>query len=79
MLMRWTNDIYVSTPHRVTTPARERYSIAYFTDPNPDALVAALPTCLRPGESPKYAPVRAAAYLASRLDATYDHRQGLAI
>ena len=35
-LMRWTNDIYVSTPHRVVSPAgRERYSIAFFLDPEP--------------------------------------------
>jgi isopenicillin N synthase-like dioxygenase len=35
-LMRWTNDIYVSTPHRVLRPAAERYSIAMFVDPNPE-------------------------------------------
>jgi isopenicillin N synthase-like dioxygenase len=43
-LMRWTNDVYVSTPHRVVSPpGRERYSIAFFLDPNPDAVVAVLP------------------------------------
>jgi isopenicillin N synthase-like dioxygenase len=73
-LMRWTNDVYVSTPHRVVQPAAERYSIAYFCDANPDAVVAALPTCLQPNEPAKYPPVTAGAYLASRLDATYDHR-----
>ena len=37
-LMRWTNDIYVSTPHRVfNRSGRERYSIAFFLDPNPEA------------------------------------------
>jgi isopenicillin N synthase-like dioxygenase len=35
-LMRWTNDVYVSTPHRVVNrSARERYSIAFFYDPDP--------------------------------------------
>jgi isopenicillin N synthase-like dioxygenase len=74
-LMRWTNDVYVSTPHRVVRPVTERYSVAFFADPNPDAVVATIPTCLTPGQSARYAPVSGAAYLASRLDATYDHRK----
>ncbi len=71
-LMRWTNDAYVSTPHRVVNPAgRERYSVAFFLDANPDALVEPLATCISPGEPPRYASILAAAYLQSRLDATY--------
>ncbi|GFE49783.1 2OG-Fe(II) oxygenase [Roseobacter cerasinus] len=66
-LMRWTNDIYVSTPHRVLPPKRQRRSVAFFVEAHPDAVVAALPGT---GE-PKYPPVRAADYLRSRLDATY--------
>lgn len=75
-LMRWTNDVYVSTPHRVLRPARERTSVAFFADPNPDALVAALPSCVPPGTVPRYPPVTSAAYLQSRLDATYDQKAG---
>ena len=49
-LMRWTNDIYVSTPHKVVSPpGRHRYSIAFFLDPNPEAIVECLPTCIEPG------------------------------
>ncbi len=70
-LMRWANDVYVSTPHRVTPPARERYSIAFFLDPNPDALVQALPGCVPKGEAPKYAPITTADYLKERFAATY--------
>ncbi|HEY0185617.1 MAG TPA: 2OG-Fe(II) oxygenase family protein, partial [Rhodopila sp.] len=72
-LMRWTNDVYMSTPHRVRQPAAERYSVAYFCDPNPDALVEALPGCVPAGSRPKYPPISAAAYLRSRLDPTYAH------
>jgi isopenicillin N synthase-like dioxygenase len=72
-LMRWTNDIYVSTPHRVLRPASERYSLAFFADPNPDAVVEVIPSCLAPGEAPKYAPTTGAAYLRSRLNANYEH------
>lgn len=75
-LMRWTNDVYVSTPHRVLNAGgRERYSIAFFLDPNPDALVSALPGTVPPGEAPRHRPIRAADHLRERLDATYAHRR----
>ncbi len=71
-LMRWTNDVYVSNAHRVVNRSgRERYSIAYFGDPNSDALVSCLPSCVAPGERPKYAPVSYADYLRGRYEATY--------
>ncbi len=71
-LMRWTNDVYVSTPHRVVNPeGRERQSVAFFLDPNPDAVVACLPGCVPPGAVAKYPPVRGDGYLLGRLQATY--------
>ncbi|EKE73144.1 MULTISPECIES: 2-oxoglutarate and iron-dependent oxygenase domain-containing protein [Roseobacteraceae] len=66
-LMRWSNDIYVSTPHRVLPPKTARRSIAFFLDPNPDSVITALPGT---GEA-KYAAITGADYLRSRLDATY--------
>jgi isopenicillin N synthase-like dioxygenase len=66
-LMRWTNDIYVSTPHRVLPPPRARKSVAFFLDPNPDSVIDALAGT----GAPKYPPVTGADYLASRLAATY--------
>jgi isopenicillin N synthase-like dioxygenase len=76
-LMRWTNDIYVSTPHRVTHKApRERLSLAFFLDPNPDAAVSAIPTCVSADRPVRYPPTTGAAYLKERLDATYAHRKG---
>lgn len=66
-LMRWSNDIYVSNPHRVLPPPRPRQSVAFFLDPNPEAVIAALP-----GTGPaKYPETTGAAYLRERLDATY--------
>jgi isopenicillin N synthase-like dioxygenase len=71
-LMRWSNDTYVSTPHRVTNPpGRDRYSVAFFLDPNPDALVECLPGCAAAGLPAKYPPILAADYLTERLVATY--------
>ncbi|WP_299917578.1 2-oxoglutarate and iron-dependent oxygenase domain-containing protein [uncultured Roseobacter sp.] len=72
-LMRWTNDIYASTPHRVLPPKRQRRSVAFFVEANPDTVVAALPGT----GTPKYPPVRAADYLQSRLDATYAPKAAL--
>jgi isopenicillin N synthase-like dioxygenase len=72
-LMRWTNDAYRSTPHRVRVPEVERYSIAYFLDPNPDAIVAPI---VSSGGVPRYPPISAGDYLMSRLNATYEHRSG---
>ena len=66
-LMRWTNDIYASTPHRVLPPPRARQSVAFFLDPNPDSMIAALPGT----GAARYDPIIAADYLRGRLDATY--------
>lgn len=68
-LMRWTGDLYVSTPHRVVRPRDHRYSVAFFLDPNPDAPVETLP-----GMAAKYPPTTGGAYLKAKLDATYVHR-----
>ena len=72
-LMRWSNDIYVSTPHRVVNRGgRERYSIAFFFDPNADAEVACLPDCATADRPARYPPIRGAEYLRERLTRTYD-------
>jgi isopenicillin N synthase-like dioxygenase len=77
-LMRWTNDVYISTPHRVAIPVQDRYSVAFFLDPNPDARVEVLQACIAPGAASKYPPTTGANYLRERLTATYDHLKTLA-
>ncbi len=75
-LMRWSNDVYVSTPHRVVNrTGRLRHSMAFFFDPNDDAPVECLPTCTDADRPPRYAPTTGAAYLKERLDATYAFRR----
>jgi isopenicillin N synthase-like dioxygenase len=49
LLMRWTNDRWLSNMHRVVNPpvdgpARARLSIAFFNHPNYDALIECLPS-----------------------------------
>lgn len=81
MMERWTNGRYKATLHRVmnnvTTmnEGQERYSIPLFFEPNFDALIETLPTCLEEGEKPKFEPTFYGPYLRSRLDATWKYRQ----
>lgn len=72
-LMRWSNDVYRSTPHRVRPPQRERYAIAFFLEVSPGTLVD--PRDIQPDEPAHYAPIHFGDYLTQRLNATYDHRQ----
>ena len=64
LLMRWTNDRWVSNTHRVVNPpdavaARsKRLSIAFFHHPNYDALIE----CIAPPGAAKYPPVRSGEY-----------------
>ncbi|MGG5822867.1 isopenicillin N synthase family dioxygenase [Falsiroseomonas sp. HW251] len=74
-LMRWTNGVYASTPHRVRAPEAERYSAAFFLDANPEAVVAALPSCTAPANPPPWPAITCADYLREKLDATYAHRR----
>lgn len=68
LLMRWTNDIWVSNPHRVVNPppgaqiTEGRISIAFFQQPNYDATIACIPSCAGPDNPPRYGPVRSGNY-----------------
>jgi isopenicillin N synthase-like dioxygenase len=76
LMALWTHDRWVSTLHRVVNPAlaedanRRRQSFAFFHQPNWDAEIATLPSCLAPGERSKYAPVFSGPYLMSKFKST---------
>ena len=77
MMARWTNDRWVSTLHRVVDPVTDnmgppaaRQSIAYFMNPNYDAIISAVPTSIQEGEVPKYDPVEAGKYLMGKFSAS---------
>jgi isopenicillin N synthase-like dioxygenase len=72
LIARWTNDRYRSTLHRVVnTSGRERYSVPFFYTGNAGYRVACLPTCLEPGEQPKYPETTAAGHLTEMYQRTY--------
>jgi len=73
LMARWTNDRWRSTLHRVVDPpdpaaaAARRQSMAYFQNANWSAEISCLPTCLEPGEKPRYPPVLAGPYLMAKF------------
>lgn len=76
MLSRWTNERFVSTPHRVVNRSgSDRYSLPYFLDPSMDALIECLPTCIDVAHPPKHEPVLYGDYLMHRLNKNYNYRQ----
>lgn len=78
LMALWTNDRWVSNPHRVINPAEtDRYSMPLFVTPPFHAEIRCLPSCLAPGETPRYEPQLAGPYLLSRFDATHSYRNPL--
>jgi isopenicillin N synthase-like dioxygenase len=73
LMMQWTNDQWVSTLHRVVNPpidsagSNRRQSLVFFHQPNYDAMVECLPSCLAPGEAPRYAPISSGDHLISKF------------
>ena len=79
MLARWSNDLFVSTPHRVVNASgRERYSVPVFYDPDYETVVECLPHCASPSNPPRYEPIIAGDYIAGRYDDTYQYRRAAA-
>ena len=67
LMMRWTNDRWISTKHRVVCPApefadRARTSVAFFHQPNYDAVCETFPSCITPGEFARYEPITSGAH-----------------
>jgi isopenicillin N synthase-like dioxygenase len=58
LMVRWTNDEYLSTKHRViNTNNVDRYSIPVFFGPSGDAMIEVLPTCQGSGRPALYEPM----------------------
>lgn len=71
LMARWTNDRWVSTEHRVVVPplgaGTRRLSVAFFHQPNDDAVIEAIPTCVDAGEQPHHEPVRSGEHLRLKI------------
>lgn len=72
MMMRWTNDRYLSNLHRVVNYSGEdRYSVPFFFAGNPDYVVECLPGCKEEGQQAKYPPITVAEWMGARYADTY--------
>jgi isopenicillin N synthase-like dioxygenase len=71
-LMRWSNDTYRSTLHRVVNPAaRPRVSIGFFANADLATVVEPLPSCVGPGRPPAYPPIEFGAYMEEKFARGY--------
>jgi isopenicillin N synthase-like dioxygenase len=75
LLQRWTNDRYVSTPHRVLNASgRERFSIATFYDPDFKAVID--PADLGLGRAAcHYEPTTSGAHILGRIERSFGYRK----
>ena len=75
LMQRWTNDVFCSTPHRVSPfvsgDSPGRYSIAFFCHPNPDAEIRCIESCADADHPSRYPPILAGEHLMAKLNATY--------
>jgi len=71
LLAHWTNDRWVSTMHRVVNPPRDlttgtrRLSIAFFHQPNYDAVIETIPSCVDVTRPPRPA-ITSGAHLTAK-------------
>jgi isopenicillin N synthase-like dioxygenase len=77
IMRRWSNDRFLSTPHGVLNDSgNDRYSIAYFHSPNPDAVIECLPSCVSAENPAKYPPAVYRDLILEFYRANYFHQQG---
>jgi len=77
IMRRWSNDRFLSTPHGVINESEtDRYSIAYFHSPNPDAVIAPLPSCIDAHNPPRYQPAVYRDLILEFYRANYFHQAG---
>lgn len=72
LMARWTNDEWKATAHRVIVASKEmasrdRYSLAFFADPDVKSVIDVAPELLSDGKTKKYEPTTSDGYLLEKL------------
>lgn len=76
LMARWTNDKWISTLHRVqnptlTGPASRRLSLPFFCQPNYDAVIETVPTCVSALRPSRYPRITAGQNVTDKTDASF--------
>ena len=75
LFQRWTNDLFVSTPHRVVSnTGRRRYSFPLFFGLNHDVVVKCLDTCQGPDNPRRYPPTHCGHWIETMHTYSYRYR-----
>lgn len=73
LMQMLTNDLYQSTKHRVINKKslQNRISIPYFVEPNYNALMQCLPSCVSEHNQAKYSPVLSGKWIQEKILTSY--------
>jgi len=73
MLQRWSNGLFISTPHRVINKSgHERYSCPFFYEPNVKTKVSPLHSCITAKNPRKFQSIVYGEFLRSELQSGYE-------
>ena len=74
LLSRWTNKIYKSTLHRVRPMVsnKERYSIAFFADPDSSTKVSVFPSCFNSENPSKFSDITAGEHITQKIEESHN-------
>jgi len=77
MMMRWTNNLFRSTPHRVVTQTpKKRYSFPFFFAADYNTIVRCLDTCVSEDNPPGYPPTKFGYWVENMHAYSYVYRHG---
>ena len=75
LFQRWTNDLFVSTPHRViSNTGKERFSFPLFFGLNHGTVVSCLDSCASDDNPPRYPPTHCGHWIETMHTYAYKYR-----